>query len=95
MGGGEGWGAEDRFFHIFDWKSSHCVSVEVHQQPQFTLQADTVTGSNLTPSVALLVYPSGTAQECGFHVKPLLGYQFLRDCSGFLQIHSHICKIQY
>ena len=25
-------------------------------------------------------------QECGFHDKPLLGYQFLRDCSGFLQI---------
>ena len=29
-------------------------------------------------------------QECGFHVKPLFGFQFLRDCSGFLQIRSHI-----
>ena len=22
-------------------------------------------------------------QECGFHVKPLFGFQFLQDCSGF------------
>ena len=63
MDGGDRWGAEGRFFHIFDWKSSHCVSIEVHKQPQFSLQADTVTGSNLTPSVALLVYPSSTAQS--------------------------------
>ena len=27
-------------------------------------------------------------QECGFHVKPLFGF---RDCSGFLQIRSHLC----
>ena len=60
--GGEGrWGAKGGFFHIFDWKSSHCVSIGVHKQPQFTCQADMVTGSSLTPSVALLVRPSGTA----------------------------------
>ena len=29
-------------------------------------------------------------QECGFHVKPLFGFQFLRDCSGFLQIRSQM-----
>ena len=28
-----------------------------------TCQADTVTGSSLTPSVALLVHPSGTAHS--------------------------------
>ena len=32
-----------------------------NKQSQFTCQADTVTGSSLTPSVALLVHPSGTA----------------------------------
>ena len=50
-------------FHTFDWKSSHCVSIEVHKQPQFTCQADTVIGNSLTPSVALLVHPSGTAHS--------------------------------
>ena len=33
------------------------------KQLQFTCQADTVTGSSLTPSVALLVHPSGTAHS--------------------------------
>ena len=37
--------------------------IEVHKQPQFTCQVDTVAGSSLTPSVALLVYPSGTAHS--------------------------------
>ena len=62
-GGGVGvggrWGAKGRFFHTFDWKSSHCVSTEAHKHPQFTCQADTVTSRSLTPSVALLVHPSG------------------------------------
>ena len=58
-----GWGAEDGFFHTFDWKSSHCVFIEVHKQPQFTYPADTITSSSLTPSVALLVCPSGTAHS--------------------------------
>ena len=52
VGGGGGWGAKGGFFHTFDWKSSHCVSTEMHMQPQFTCQAETVTGSSLTPSVA-------------------------------------------
>ena len=30
--------------------------------------------------------------ECGFYVKPLFGFQFLRDCSMFLQIQSHAYK---
>ena len=60
VGGGGRWGAEGLFFHTFDLKSSHCVTVEVHKQPQFTCQADTVTGSSLTPSLALLVHPCGT-----------------------------------
>ena len=66
LGAGGRWGqmgAEDGFFHTFDWKSSHYVSIEVHKQPQFTCQADTLTGSSLTPSVALLVRPSGTAHS--------------------------------
>ena len=61
MGDGGRWGAEGGFLHTFDWKSNHCVSIEVHRQPQFTFQVYTVTGSSLTPSVALLVHPSGTA----------------------------------
>ena len=44
-------------------ENSHCVFIEVHKQPQFTCQADTVTGSSLTPSVVLLVCPSGTAHS--------------------------------
>ena len=63
MGSGGGWGAKGGFFHTFDWKSSHCVSTEVHKRPQFTCQADTVTDSSSTPSVALLVHPSGTAHS--------------------------------
>ena len=60
MGGGwGGWGAEGRFFHTFEHKSSHCVFLDVHKQPVFTCQADTVADSSLTPSVALLVHPSG------------------------------------
>ena len=31
-------------------------------------------------------------QECGFYVEPLFKFQFLRDCSRFLQIRSHICQ---
>ena len=64
---GVGWavgaGAKGGFFHILDWKSTHCVAMEVHKQPQFTCQANTVTGSSLTPNVALLVHPSGTAHS--------------------------------
>ena len=56
VGGGGGWGAESGFFH-------HCVSIEAHKQPKFTCQADTVTGSSLKPSIALLVHPSGTAHS--------------------------------
>ena len=59
----EGWGAKGGFLHTFDQNSSHFVPIEVHKQPQFTCQADTVTGSSLTPSVALLVHPSGTAHS--------------------------------
>ena len=60
MDSGGRWGAKGRYLHTFDWKSSHCVFIEV---PQFTCQADIVTGSSLTPSVALLVHPSGTAHS--------------------------------
>ena len=28
--------------------------------------------------------PAWIVQECGFRVKPLFGFQLLRDCSGFL-----------
>ena len=63
VGGGGRWGAEGGFFHTFDWKSSHCVSTEAHKHSQFTCQANTVTSSSLTPSVALLVHPSGTAHS--------------------------------
>ena len=48
------------------------------------VKADLVICSSLIGVTGYIV------QECGFHVKPLLGYQFLRDCSGFLQIQSHI-----
>ena len=53
-GGGGRWEAKGGFLHTFDWKNSHCVSIEEHKQPQFICQADTVTSSSLTPSVALL-----------------------------------------
>ena len=53
MGWGE-CGAVGGFFHTFEQKSSHCVFIEMHRQPQFTCQTGTVTDSNLTPSVALL-----------------------------------------
>ena len=29
VGGGGGWGAKGGFLRTFDWKSSHCVSIEV------------------------------------------------------------------
>ena len=48
---------------IFDKKSSHCKFIEVHKQPQFTCLTDTVTGSSLPPSVALLVHTSGTVHS--------------------------------
>ena len=63
VGDGGGWGAKGRFFHTFEHKSSHCVFIEVHRQPQFTCQADVVTDSSLTPSVALLVCPRGTTHS--------------------------------
>ena len=59
---GVGW-VKGRFFHTFELKSSYCVFTEVHKQPQFTCQADTVAGSSLTPIVTLLIHPSGTANS--------------------------------
>ena len=44
--------------YIICW--SHCVYIEIHQQPQFTCQTNMVTDSSLTPSVALLVCPNST-----------------------------------
>ena len=46
-----------------DQKNSHCVFFEVHKQPQFTCQADTVANNSLTPIVALLVCPSKTVHS--------------------------------
>ena len=63
VGGGGGRGAKGGYLNTFDQKSSNCVFSEVHKQPQFICQADTVTGSSLTPSVALLVCPSGSAHS--------------------------------
>ena len=57
------WGAVGGFFHTFELKSSHCVFIEVHRQPQFTFQAGKVADSSLTPSVALLVRPRGTTHS--------------------------------
>ena len=56
------WGAEGQFFLTFEQKSSYYVFIDEHKQPQLTCQADTITDSSLTPSVALLVYPSGTVR---------------------------------
>ena len=61
--GGRGWGAEGRFFHTFEQKSSHCVFIEVHRQPQLTCLGGTVTDSSLTQSVALLEHPIGTTHS--------------------------------
>ena len=59
-----GWvGAVGGFFHTFEQKSSHCVFIEVHRQPQFTCQAVTVADGSLIPSVALLVRPRGTTHS--------------------------------
>ena len=63
VGGGGGLGAVGGFFHTFEQKSSHCVFIEVHRQPQFTCPAGMVTDSSLTPSVALLVYLRGTTHS--------------------------------
>ena len=63
VGGGGGWGAIGGFFHTFEQKSSHCVFIEVHRQPQFTFQAGTVADGSLIPSVALLVHPRGTTHS--------------------------------
>ena len=41
----------------------YCLFIEVYNQPQFTCQADIVTDSSSTPSVALLVHPSGTVHS--------------------------------
>ena len=60
VGGGCGWRTVGGFFCTFEQKSSHCVFIEVHRQPQFTCQAGMVTDSSLKPSVALLVHPRGT-----------------------------------
>ena len=56
-----GWVAVGGFFHTFEQKSSHCVFIEVHRQPQFTCQAGTVADGSLIPSVA--VRPRGTAHS--------------------------------
>ena len=52
--GSAGRNNRQKFEHI-RLKLSHCVSIEVHKQPQFTClaMADMVTDSSLTPSVAL------------------------------------------
>ena len=60
--GGE-WGVAGGFFHTFKQKSSHCVFIEVHRQPQFTCQAGMVTDGSLVPSVALLVCPRSTTHS--------------------------------
>ena len=115
---------------VLSQKSSHCVFIEVHRQPQFSCQAGTVAESSLTPSVALLMYPRGTTHsivrlmnlqghrnyagesrpgylicssaigmsgECRsvafMSIKPLFGFQFLRDCPGFYQIRSLMIMI--
>ena len=60
------WGAGGGLYHIFEQKSSHSVFIEVHKQPQCTCQADTLAECNLTPSIALLVCPSGTTHSYEF-----------------------------
>ena len=56
VGGGGRWGAEGRFSMHLNRKAR----LLKYRQPQFTFQAGTVADSSLTPSVALLVRPSGT-----------------------------------
>ena len=57
------WGAKSGFFHKFEQKSSPCVLIKVHKQPQFTCQADTVADTSLTPSLILIVHPSGAVHS--------------------------------
>ena len=61
MGGWEG-GRELKAgsFIRLNRKAAIDVSIEVHKQPHFTCQANTVAGSSLTPSAELLVHPNGT-----------------------------------
>ena len=62
-------------------KSSNCVLVEVQKGRQCTRQTETVTGSNLAPSIALLlVCPSGT-------VHPIVQYY------EFTRPYSHVYDI--
>ena len=53
MGSKGRWGAKDGFIHTFEQKSSHCVFIEVHKQPQFTCQAHNInfmiTENSFTP----------------------------------------------
>ena len=44
-------------YHTLEQKGSHCVLIEVQKQPQCTCQAETVSETSLTPSIALLVHP--------------------------------------
>ena len=55
------------------------------------LQGHRNDASESRPGYLLLCHWSvWIVQECGFHVKPLFGFLFLWDCSGFLQIRSRM-----
>ena len=64
-----GWkmGSQREVLPTLEQKRSHSVLIEEHKQPQFTCQADTIANSSLTPSVALLVHPSGTVHSIVNH----------------------------
>ena len=64
VGGGGGWGAVGGFFLTFEQKSSHCVFIDVHRQPQFTCQAGTVADGSLIPSVALSRGTTHSIEDC-------------------------------
>ena len=107
MGSGGVWSADGWFFHTFEQKAAIVCSLKcTNSHISLSDQADSVVDSSLTPIVALLMHPGGTAHstvdyhhrndagesrpvalpfvcldrvyECGFHFKPLFGFQFMR-----------------
>ena len=44
-------------------KAAIVCPLKCNKQPQFTCKVDTLTTSSLTPSVALVVHPSGTTHS--------------------------------
>ena len=52
-----------RIFHTLEQKSSHCVLVEVQKGARCTCYTEMIFNSSFSPTIALLVHPSGTVHS--------------------------------